>query len=67
MYICTCWYLHLSLLVADDSEGCPSVDEAIKYATVLVDVNELYNTALGMYDFNLVLTVAERSQKVSTH
>ena len=29
-----------------------------------MDVNELYNVALGMYDFDLVLFVAERSQKV---
>ena len=30
-----------------------------------MDVNELYNVALGMYDFELVLFVAEKSQKVS--
>ncbi len=28
-----------------------------------MDVNELYNIALGMYDYNLVLLVAEKSQK----
>ena len=38
-------------------------DEAIKYTLFLVDVNELYNVALGMYDFELVLLVAEKSQK----
>ncbi len=38
-------------------------DEAVKYALLLVDVNELYNIALGMYDFDLVLLVAEKSQK----
>lgn len=35
----------------------------MKYALLLVDVNELYNIALGMYDFDLVLLVAEKSQK----
>lgn len=31
---------------------------------VLVDINQLYDVALGLYDFSLVLTVAEKSQKV---
>ena len=30
----------------------------------LVDVNELFDVALGLYDFELVLMVAEKSQKV---
>jgi elongator complex protein 1 len=29
----------------------------------LVDVNDLYNVALGMYDFDLVMMVAQHSQK----
>lgn len=40
-----------------------STEEAVKYSLLLVDVNELYNIALGMYDFELVLLVAEKSQK----
>lgn len=36
---------------------------ALKYLLYLVDVNELYNVALGMYDFGLVLFVANKSQK----
>ena len=43
-----------------------TADEALKYALFLVDVNRLYDVALGMYDFQLVLMVAERSQKVRT-
>jgi elongator complex protein 1 len=43
--------------------GGSTADEALKYLLYLVDVNELYNVALGMYDFDLVLFVAERSQK----
>ncbi|WAR00251.1 ELP1-like protein [Mya arenaria] len=40
-----------------------SAEEALKYLVFLVDVNELYDIALGTYDFNLVLMVAEKSQK----
>ena len=39
-------------------------EEALKYLLFLVDVNELYDVALGTYDFDLVLMVAEKSQKV---
>ena len=44
-----------------------SAEEALKYLLFLVDVNELYDVALGTYDFDLVLMVAEKSQKVGTH
>ncbi|XP_064620717.1 putative elongator complex protein 1 isoform X2 [Lineus longissimus] len=40
-----------------------TADEAIRYLLYLVDVNELYDVALGTYDFELVLMVAEKSQK----
>ncbi|KAG4079541.1 hypothetical protein HA402_010373 [Bradysia odoriphaga] len=36
---------------------------ALKYLLYLVDVNQLYDVALGMYDFDLVLFVAAKSQK----
>lgn len=42
-----------------------SAEEALKYTLFLVDVNQLYDIALGMYDFQLVLLVAEKSQKVN--
>ncbi|ELT93767.1 hypothetical protein CAPTEDRAFT_152268 [Capitella teleta] len=38
-------------------------EDALKYLLFLVDVNELYDVALGSYDFSLVLMVAEKSQK----
>ena len=41
-----------------------TAEEALKFSLFLVDVNQLYDIALGMYDFSLVLMVAERSQKV---
>lgn len=39
-------------------------DSALRYLCLLIDVNELYNIALGTYDFGLVVMVAEKSQKV---
>jgi hypothetical protein len=41
------------------------VQDAIKYIIFLTNVNQLYDVALGMYDFQLVLMVAQYSQKVS--
>lgn len=38
-------------------------DEALKYLLYMVDVNQLFDVALGMYDFELVLLVAYKSQK----
>ena len=40
-----------------------SAEEVLKYLLFLVDVNEMYDIALGTYDFDLVLMVAEKSQK----
>ncbi|XP_072037766.1 putative elongator complex protein 1 [Amphiura filiformis] len=44
-------------------DGAPSADEALKYILYLVDVNQLFDVALGTYDFSLVIMVAEKSQK----
>ncbi|XP_026136123.1 elongator complex protein 1-like isoform X1 [Carassius auratus] len=40
-----------------------SAEEALKFLLFLVNVNELYEHSLGTYDFDLVLMVAEKSQK----
>uniref|UniRef100_A0A1Q3G1U7 Elongator complex protein 1 n=1 Tax=Culex tarsalis TaxID=7177 RepID=A0A1Q3G1U7_CULTA len=40
-----------------------AAEEALKYLLYLVEVNDLFNVALGMYDFGLVLFVATKSQK----
>lgn len=46
-------------------ESDPSVvEEAVKYIIFLVDAERLFNIALGMYDFSLVLMVAQHAQKV---
>ncbi|MGH0154270.1 UNVERIFIED_CONTAM: hypothetical protein FKN15_027277 [Acipenser sinensis] len=43
--------------------GAVSAEEALKYLLFLVNVNELYEHSLGTYDFDLVVMVAEKSQK----
>ncbi|KAJ1302839.1 hypothetical protein OPQ81_003142 [Rhizoctonia solani] len=40
-----------------------TVEDAVKYIIFLVDSDQLFNTALGMYDFSLVLMIAQQSQK----
>ena len=38
-----------------------SREEALKYVSLLIDMNQLYNTALGTYDFDIMLLVAQQS------
>lgn len=38
-------------------------DEALKYLLYMVDVTRLFDVALGMYDFDLALLIATKSQK----
>lgn len=47
------------------SESHPEVvEDAARYVIFLVDADKLFDTALGMYDFSLVLLIAQFSQKV---
>lgn len=48
---------------SEGKKAAVSAQEALKYLLYLVNVNELYDVALGMYDFDLVLFVAQKSQK----
>jgi len=41
------------------------VEDAVKYIIFLVDANALFDLALGMYDFSLVLMIAQHAQKVA--
>jgi elongator complex protein 1 len=41
-----------------------TVDDALKYLVFLVDADVLFDIALGMYDFGLVLLVAQHAKKV---
>lgn len=38
-------------------------DESLKYLLYMVDVNQLFDVALGMFDFDLALLIATKSQK----
>ena len=38
-------------------------EEAFRHLLYLIDINVLYNVALGMYDYPMVLFVAQKSQK----
>ncbi|XP_066919539.1 putative elongator complex protein 1 isoform X2 [Clytia hemisphaerica] len=38
-------------------------EKALSYIIYLVDVNQLFDIALGLYDFDVVIMVAEKSQK----
>ncbi|KAI1239808.1 hypothetical protein IHE44_0011242 [Lamprotornis superbus] len=53
---------HLRESITPDAQAV-SAEEALKYLLFLVDVNELYDYSLGTYDFDLVVMVAEKSQK----
>ena len=56
--------LHVFFFPRPDSKKLVEAEDALKYLIFLVDVNKMYDVALGMYDFQLVLMVAEKSQKV---
>lgn len=59
----SCVY-HRDLENPPKAPGAVSAEEALKYLLFLVNVNDLYEHSLGTYDFDLVLMVAEKSQKV---
>ena len=39
------------------------VDEGLRFLATMVDINALFNVALGTYDLQMVVMVAEKSQK----
>ena len=49
----------------EDVKDAVTHHKALKYILYLIDVNDLYDVALGLYDFEIVLMVADKSQKVS--
>ena len=52
------------ILNLKETKGAEYADEAIKYLIFLADPNKLFDFALGVYDFELVVMVAQNSQKV---
>ncbi|XP_066523069.1 putative elongator complex protein 1 isoform X2 [Hoplias malabaricus] len=55
--------VHELRVTPPNAENAVNAEEALKYLLFLVNVNELYEHSLGTYDFDLVLMVAEKSQK----
>ncbi|CAG8480292.1 12289_t:CDS:10 [Ambispora gerdemannii] len=53
----------LKLLVVLKEKDFDCAEDALKFITFLVDTDKLYDVALGMYDFTLVLMIAQQSQR----
>ncbi|KAJ6497417.1 pol II transcription elongation factor [Mycena sanguinolenta] len=53
----------LALLLRLRESNPDLVEDAVKYIIFLVDADRLFDTALGMYDFSLVLIIAQHAQK----
>ncbi|XP_014224134.1 elongator complex protein 1 [Trichogramma pretiosum] len=53
----------IELVVTPTQDNITPADEAMKYLMYMVNVNTLYDVALGMYDFDLVTLIAEKAQK----
>ncbi|RIA90959.1 IKI3 family-domain-containing protein, partial [Glomus cerebriforme] len=53
----------LNFLAKLKDQDLSLAEDAVKYAIFLVDADKLFDVALGMYDFSLVLLVAQQSQK----
>ncbi|KAI9298608.1 IkappaB kinase complex, IKAP component [Neoconidiobolus thromboides FSU 785] len=53
----------LSLLKDLKDKDPTFAEKTLKYAIFLANVDQLYDVALGMYDFSLVIMVAKHSQK----
>lgn len=51
-------------LTAETGKDSARTEEAVRYIIFLSDANKLFDLALGMYDFGLVLMIAQHSQKV---
>ena len=51
------------ILAVREHQSSDDADQALKYLIFLVDVDKLYDIALGLYDFQMVLMVAQHSQK----
>ncbi|KAJ7750119.1 pol II transcription elongation factor [Mycena maculata] len=53
----------LALLLRLRESNPHLVEDAVRYIIFLVDADRLFDTALGMYDFSLVLMIAQHAQK----
>ena len=62
--VCKPSFFTICLFSVDSKRADSIVDDALKYLLYIVDPETLFNMALATYDLDLVLMVAERSQKV---
>ncbi|KAI5477208.1 elongator complex protein 1 [Pseudohyphozyma bogoriensis] len=53
----------LKVLADLKAQDAARAEDAVKYIIFLSDANKLFDLALGMYDFSLVIMVAQHSQK----
>ncbi|CAH1762567.1 10141_t:CDS:10, partial [Entrophospora sp. SA101] len=53
----------LNLIAKIKDQDMNLSEEAIKFTIFLIDADRLFDVALGMYDFNLVIMVAQHSQR----
>ncbi|KAG9294044.1 hypothetical protein G9A89_000666, partial [Geosiphon pyriformis] len=53
----------LNLLIQLKAQDHDFAESALKFTTFLIDPEKLYDVALGLYDFSLVLMVAQQSQR----
>lgn len=55
-----------SLYLLGLDESPEQAEDAVEHMCFLTDANRLYDTALGLYDLELTLLVAQQAQRVST-
>jgi elongator complex protein 1 len=53
------------MLIAMTASKDPLTDKAAEHICFLADVNQLYDTSLGLYNLDLALLIAQQSQKAS--
>lgn len=62
-------FFYLELIIIQAKFGIENnperVDGTVEHICFLADVNRLYDNALGIYDLQLTLLIAQQSQKVS--
>ena len=51
-------------MLTNTVESPEQAERSVEHICFLADVNKLYDNALGLYDLDLVLLVAQQSQKV---
>ena len=53
------------LAMLNERKGKELYEQAITHICFLSDINKLYDTALGIYDLDVALMIAQQAQKVS--